>query len=31
MGTAARQTILNGLTLVDQAQRLANIYSQAIA
>jgi teichuronic acid biosynthesis glycosyltransferase TuaC len=31
MGTAARETILNGLTLLDQAQRLANIYHQAIA
>jgi glycosyltransferase involved in cell wall biosynthesis len=30
MGTAARETILNGLTLLDQAQRLANIYRQAI-
>jgi glycosyltransferase involved in cell wall biosynthesis len=31
MGTAARETILNGLTLLDQARRLANIYRQAIA
>ena len=31
MGTAARETILNGLNLLDQAQRLANIYRQAIA
>jgi glycosyltransferase involved in cell wall biosynthesis len=31
MGTAARETVLNGLTLLDQAQRLANIYRQAIA
>jgi teichuronic acid biosynthesis glycosyltransferase TuaC len=31
MGTAARETILNGLTLSDQAQRLADIYRQAIA
>ena len=31
MGTAARETILNGLTLLDQAQRLANLYRQAIA
>jgi teichuronic acid biosynthesis glycosyltransferase TuaC len=31
MGTAARETILNGLTLLDQAQRLANIYRQALA
>jgi glycosyltransferase involved in cell wall biosynthesis len=30
MGTAARETILNGLTLSDQAQRLADIYRQAI-
>ncbi len=31
MGTAARETVLNGLTLSDQAQRLANIYRQVIA
>jgi glycosyltransferase involved in cell wall biosynthesis len=31
MGRAARETVLNGLTLSDQAQRLANIYRQAIA
>jgi teichuronic acid biosynthesis glycosyltransferase TuaC len=31
MGMAARETILNGLTLSDQAQRLADIYRQAIA
>jgi teichuronic acid biosynthesis glycosyltransferase TuaC len=31
IGRAARETILNGLTLLDQAQRLANIYRQAIA
>jgi len=31
MGIAARATILNGLTLSDQARRLANIYRQAIA
>jgi teichuronic acid biosynthesis glycosyltransferase TuaC len=31
MGTSARATILNGLNLLDQAQRLANIYRQAIA
>lgn len=31
MGTAARETVLNGLTLSDQAQRLANIYREAIA
>lgn len=31
MGTAARETILNGLTLLDQAQRLANVYREAIA
>jgi teichuronic acid biosynthesis glycosyltransferase TuaC len=31
MGTAARETILNGLTLLDQTQRLANLYRQAIA
>jgi len=30
IGRAARETILNGLTLLDQAQRLANIYRQAI-
>ena len=30
MGTAARETILNGLTLSDQAQRMADIYLQAI-
>jgi teichuronic acid biosynthesis glycosyltransferase TuaC len=31
IGTAARETILNGLTLRDQAQRLSNIYREAIA
>jgi glycosyltransferase involved in cell wall biosynthesis len=31
MGIAARETILNGLTLRDQAQRIADIYRQAIA
>jgi len=31
MGTSARDTILNGLTMSDQAKRLAQIYSQAIA
>jgi teichuronic acid biosynthesis glycosyltransferase TuaC len=31
MGIAARATILNGLTLSDQARRLANLYRQAIA
>jgi len=31
METAARETILNGLTLSHQAQRLANIYRQALA
>ena len=31
IGAAARATILSGLTLSDQAQRLANIYRQAIA
>jgi teichuronic acid biosynthesis glycosyltransferase TuaC len=31
IGTAARQTILNGLTQTHQAERLANIYRQAIA
>ena len=31
MGIAARETILTGLTLLDQAQRLAGIYHQAIA
>jgi len=31
IGTAARETVLNGLTLRDQAERLANIYREAIA
>ncbi|MGC1646570.1 MAG: glycosyltransferase [Candidatus Sulfotelmatobacter sp.] len=31
MGMAARETILNGLTLLDQAHRLANIYREAVA
>ena len=31
IGTAARQTILDKLTLSHQAQQLANIYRQAIA
>ncbi len=31
LGAAARETILNGLTLSDQARRLAQIYSGAIA
>jgi glycosyltransferase involved in cell wall biosynthesis len=31
LGTSARETILNGLTLSDQARRLAQIYSDAIA
>ena len=31
LGAAARETILNGLTLSDQAQRLAQIYGEAIA
>ena len=31
LGASARQTILNGLTLSDQARRLAQIYGDAIA
>jgi teichuronic acid biosynthesis glycosyltransferase TuaC len=31
IGAAARDTVLNGLTLSHQAQRLANIYHEAIA
>jgi len=31
LGTSARQTILNGLTLSDQARRLIQIYRKAIA
>jgi hypothetical protein len=31
LGAAARDTILNGLTLSQQAQRLAQIYAEAIA
>jgi teichuronic acid biosynthesis glycosyltransferase TuaC len=31
LGTSARETILNGLTLSHQAQRLAQIYAEAIA
>jgi len=31
LGTSARQTILNGLTLSDQARRLAQIYAGAVA
>jgi len=31
LGASARETILNGLTLSHQAQRLAQIYSEAIA
>lgn len=31
LGAAARETILNGLTLSDQARRLAQIYSGAVA
>jgi teichuronic acid biosynthesis glycosyltransferase TuaC len=31
LGTAAREAILNGLTLCDQAERLAKIYAEAIA
>ncbi len=31
LGTAARETILNGLTLCDQAERLTHIYGEAIA
>jgi len=31
LGAAARETILNGLTLSDQAHRLAQIYGGAIA
>jgi teichuronic acid biosynthesis glycosyltransferase TuaC len=31
LGMAARETILRGLTLSDQAKRLAQIYSEAIA
>jgi glycosyltransferase involved in cell wall biosynthesis len=31
LGASARETILNGLTLYHQAQRLAQIYSEAIA
>jgi teichuronic acid biosynthesis glycosyltransferase TuaC len=31
IGTAARETVLNGLTLSDQAQRLTSIYREEIA
>jgi len=31
LGAAARETIINGLTLSHQAQRLAHIYGEAIA
>ena len=31
LGASARETILNGLTLSHQAQRLAQIYDEAIA
>jgi hypothetical protein len=31
LGTAARETILNRLTLSHQAERLAQIYGEAIA
>jgi glycosyltransferase involved in cell wall biosynthesis len=31
IGTAARQTILEGFTLSDQAQQLAKIYRQGIS
>jgi glycosyltransferase involved in cell wall biosynthesis len=31
LGASARQTVLNGLTLSDQARRLTQIYREAVA